>query len=52
MTLDYHILRAFADSWGLLGMMAVFVVAVIVAMRPSAKKLHRDAAAIPFKEQE
>jgi cytochrome c oxidase cbb3-type subunit IV len=49
---DYHMLRTFADSWGLLAMMAFFVAAVAMALRPSAKAPHHDAAAIPFKENE
>jgi cytochrome c oxidase cbb3-type subunit IV len=52
MAWDYHMLRAFADSWGLLAMMAFFVAAVAIALRPSAKDSHQEAAAIPFKEEE
>jgi cytochrome c oxidase cbb3-type subunit 4 len=49
---DYQMLRTFADSWGLLAMMGFFVAAVALAMRPSAKVAHQDAAAIPFKEKD
>jgi cytochrome c oxidase cbb3-type subunit 4 len=52
MSFDYHILRSFADSWGLVAMVAFFVIAVALAMRPSAKSLHKDAASIPFKEEQ
>lgn len=50
MQLDYQALRTFADSWGLLFMFLIFVIAVVVAFRPSAKSLHADAAAIPLRE--
>jgi cytochrome c oxidase cbb3-type subunit IV len=50
MDLDYHALRTFADSWGLLFMFLVFVLVIWMAMRPSAKAAHDDAANIPFKE--
>jgi cytochrome c oxidase cbb3-type subunit 4 len=48
--LDYQAMRTFADSWGLLFMFLVFVLVIWLAMRPSAKKAHEDAANIPFKE--
>lgn len=50
MNVDYHILRSFADSWGLLFMFLVFVFVIFWAMRPSARRVHEDAASIPFKE--
>ncbi len=50
MDLDYHAMRTFADSWGLLFMFLVFVLVVWLALRPSAKASHDDAANIPFKE--
>lgn len=52
MTLDYTMMRHFADSWGLVAMMVFFIAAVALAVRPSAKTLHEDAASIPFKEDE
>jgi cytochrome c oxidase cbb3-type subunit IV len=50
METDYHSMRAFADSWGLLMMFLVFALVVFLALRPSAKDRHSDAAQIPFKE--
>jgi cytochrome c oxidase cbb3-type subunit IV len=50
MNVDYHFLREFADSWVLLLMFLFFVFAVFLAMRPSARAAHDEAAAIPFKE--
>jgi cytochrome c oxidase cbb3-type subunit IV len=49
---EYTMMREFADSWGLLGMFLFFIAAVALAYRPSAKKKHDDAAAIPFKEND
>jgi cytochrome c oxidase cbb3-type subunit IV len=49
---DYTIMRQFADSWGLLGMLLFFVAAIVLAYRPTAKKIHDDAASIPFKEND
>ena len=48
--MDYQALRTFADSWGLLFMFLVFVTVVFMALRPSARAAHDDAANIPFKE--
>lgn len=50
MNLDYHVLRTFADSWGLLAMVLFFAGAVVWVLRPSARESHSDAASIPFKE--
>jgi cytochrome c oxidase cbb3-type subunit IV len=50
MDLDYHSMRAFADSWGLLYMMAIFLAVVVWVFRPGARKAGEDAAQIPFKE--
>ena len=50
MQLDYHTLRAFADSWVLLAMFLFFILAVVWVLRPSASAKYDDAASIPFKE--
>ncbi len=50
MELDYHSMRAFADSWGLVYMMAVFIAVIVWVLRPGARKASEDAARIPFKE--
>ena len=49
---DYTMMRQFADSWGLLGMLLFFIAAAALAYRPTAKKIHDDAASIPFKEND
>lgn len=48
--MDYQNLRTFADSWGLLFMFIAFLTVVWMALRPSSRKAHDDAANIPFKE--
>ena len=50
--MDYNTLRHFADSWGLLFLVLIFVSAVGWALRPSAKALHKDAAMIPFRSED
>lgn len=50
MNLEYQALRTFADSWGLLFMLLVFILVIFRALRPSARQAHEDAAKIPFKE--
>ena len=47
----YSILRQFADSWGLLAMLLIFVGIVIYAFRPGSKKVHDDSAQIPFRNE-
>ncbi len=48
--MDYQALRTFADSWGLVYMVALFVIAIVWTFRPGSTKSSRDAAQIPFKE--
>lgn len=50
MSFDYHVLRTFADSWGLLAMALFFAGVVLWVMRPQARADYEDAASIPFKE--
>ncbi|MCP1198654.1 cbb3-type cytochrome c oxidase subunit 3 [Notoacmeibacter sp. MSK16QG-6] len=50
MELTYDAMRHFADSWGLLGMLAFFLAAVLMVLRPGARSRAEDAAQIPFKE--
>jgi len=46
---SYSILRQFADSWGLLTMVAIFAGVVLWTLRPGAKKVHDDIAQIPLR---
>ena len=50
--MDYHSMREFADSWGLLALALFFVGVVIFAFRPGSKKTAEDAANIPLKDDE
>ncbi len=50
--MDHETLRHFADSWGLLLLVVMFVGAVGWAMRPGAKAMHDDAAQIPFRNED
>ncbi len=50
MELTYDALRHFADSWGLLGMLAFFLAVIVIVLRPGARAQADDAAQIPFKE--
>lgn len=46
----YQSMRTFADSWGLVYMVAIFLFVVFWTFRPGGKKHSDDAAQIPFKE--
>jgi cytochrome c oxidase cbb3-type subunit IV len=48
--MDYNALRHFADSWGLLYMVLIFLTVLVLVLRPKARDLARDAALIPFRE--
>lgn len=50
--MNYESLRHFADSWGLLYMVVVFLAAVLLVFRPGAGSLARDAAQVPFREDD
>ena len=47
-TAHYDMLRHFADSWGLLYMMAIFLVVVFFIVRPGARGRAMEAARIPL----
>lgn len=46
----YETFRQFADSWGLVYMLVVFLAVIAMVLRPGAKKQADDAAQIPFRE--
>jgi len=48
----YSLLRELADSWMLLAMTLFFLAAIIWAFRPGTARLHRDVAAIPFRNDD
>ncbi|MFN0113943.1 MAG: cbb3-type cytochrome oxidase subunit 3 [Paracoccaceae bacterium] len=50
--MDYHIFRAFADSWMLLAMVAFFVGTIFWAFRPGSRAAQDDSARIPFRNED
>jgi cytochrome c oxidase cbb3-type subunit 4 len=51
-TTYYDALRHFADSWGLLFMLAIFVAAIVIVLLPGAKESAARAAQIPLKDND
>ncbi len=47
--MDYNSFREFADSWGLLYLVIVFLSVIVMVFLPGAKKKADDAAGIPFR---
>ena len=47
----YTFLRELADSWVLLSLVLFFLGAILFALRPSARHLHRDAAESIFRNE-
>jgi len=50
MTDTYTAVAHFAQSWGLIYFFAVFVIVVLMVMRPSRKKRYEQAARLPLSE--
>jgi cytochrome c oxidase cbb3-type subunit 4 len=50
-TVHYDTLRHFADSWGLLYMMGIFLAVAIMLVRPGAKRRAIEAAQIPLNDE-
>jgi len=50
--MEYENLRQFADSWGLVYLVAVFVGVVLYTFRPGSKKSAQEIAHIPFREDD
>ncbi|RYE44619.1 MAG: cbb3-type cytochrome c oxidase subunit 3 [Hyphomicrobiales bacterium] len=51
-TAKYDMLRHFADSWGLLYMMAIFLGVVLMIVLPGARARAEMAARIPLEDNE
>ncbi len=47
----YTLMRQFADSWGLLYMMLIFLAIVALTFRPGSRAYYEDQAKIPLKEE-
>ncbi|MGI9373460.1 MAG: cbb3-type cytochrome c oxidase subunit 3 [Hyphomicrobiales bacterium] len=50
--MDYETLRQFADSWGLLFLVLLFVGIIIFVFRPGASKQYEKDAKIPLRDEE
>jgi cytochrome c oxidase cbb3-type subunit IV len=48
--MDYHTMRAFADSWALLFMVLFFVGVAAFAFRPGSRKVTDEVARIPLRD--
>ena len=48
--MEYESLRQFADSWGLLYMVVIFIGVIAYTFRPGSKKIADEIARIPLKE--
>ena len=48
----YTLMRQVADSWALLAMFAFFLGIVIWALRPGTRRLHREIAEIPLRDDD
>jgi cytochrome c oxidase cbb3-type subunit 4 len=49
--MDYNTMRVFADSWGLLFLVLVFVGVILFTLRPGAGKRAEEAARIPLNDE-
>jgi cytochrome c oxidase cbb3-type subunit 4 len=50
--MNYHILREIADSWVLLALFIFFVATFAWAWRPGSRRVHDDAANVPFRHED
>jgi cytochrome c oxidase cbb3-type subunit 4 len=50
-TAHYDMLRHFADSWGLVYMLCIFLTVVFFVVRPGAKGRAMEAARIPLDDE-
>ncbi|KQS83139.1 MULTISPECIES: CcoQ/FixQ family Cbb3-type cytochrome c oxidase assembly chaperone [unclassified Rhizobium] len=48
--MDYHTMRTFADSWGLVSMLVFFLAASAFVFRPGSRDVSAEAARIPLKD--
>ena len=48
---NYDLLREFADSWGLLMMVVLFVGGILFTFRPGSARLHKEMAILPLRNE-
>ena len=46
----YHMLSEFAQTWGLLYFLGIFIAILVYALAPSRKKGFEEASRIPLRE--
>lgn len=47
----YEVLRHAADTWGMIFLLLIFLLALWFALRPSARARHHAASLIPFSDE-
>lgn len=48
--MDYNDMRHFADSWGLVYLLVIFIAVIVFVFRPGSRRRYEEAARIPLKE--
>jgi cytochrome c oxidase cbb3-type subunit 4 len=48
--MDYNEMRHFADSWGLVYLLVIFIAVLVFVFRPGSRRRYEEAARIPLKE--
>ncbi|HXK53728.1 MAG TPA: cbb3-type cytochrome c oxidase subunit 3 [Hyphomicrobiales bacterium] len=48
--MDYETLRHFADTWGLVFLVTIFLSVIAWVFRPGAGRVYEESARIPLKE--
>ncbi|KAA2312914.1 cbb3-type cytochrome c oxidase subunit 3 [Pseudooceanicola sediminis] len=48
----YSLMREFADSWMLLWLFVFFVCVFVWVFRPGSRRVYRDTASIPFRNDD
>jgi cytochrome c oxidase cbb3-type subunit 4 len=50
--MHYETLRHFADSWGLVYLVLIFLAVAALMVRPGARRRAQDAAMIPLRDHD
>jgi len=48
--MDYNEMRHFADIWGLVYLLVIFIAVLVFVFRPGSRRRYEEAARIPLKE--
>ncbi len=49
---SYDAFRHFADSWGLLALVLVFIAAIAWAFRPGSAAIHDELSRLPLRDED